>query len=277
VTGPGDLFVALDAGQFHTLVWDGGAESAVFLHGLTGTADVWGLTIEALGQARPTSWAYDQRGHGQSPAPPFAYAVAAFVGDLVEFVGVTRLPRPHLVGHSLGGRVAMVAAARRPALFRSVSVVDIGPEKWAANIRETFAGIDQMPATFSREEALMFFTRGRPVSAELEAVYLSRFEEGDGGMLRWRGEPQAWKAAVRSHRSRDFWREWSNVRIPALLVRGGASKELRPQVAAEMRRRNPSVRFEELPGVGHNIPLLAPGALADRLRAFWEAVPGAGT
>jgi pimeloyl-ACP methyl ester carboxylesterase len=277
MTERSDLFLALSAGQFRTLQWDGGAESAVFLHGLTGTADVWGPAITALGPGRPSSWAYDQRGHGQSPAPMLDYAVGDFVGDLVDFVRVTRLRRPHLVGHSMGGRVAIVAAARHPELFGSVAVVDIGPEKWAANMSETVAAIDRMPSTFSREQALMFFTRGRPASPELEAIYRSRFTENREGRLTWRGRPEAWKQAVRSHRSRDFWREWGRISIPALLVRGGASNELRPGTAEEMRRRNPGARFEELPGVGHNIPLLAPEALGELLRGFWEAVPAAGS
>ena len=267
-----DIAVDLAAGRFRALHWEGEGPSAVFLHGLTGLADVWQPTIDALPRGAGL-WAFDQRGHGQSPAPASGYAIADFVKDLMAFVRTLDLERPHLAGHSMGGRAALVAAARHPEAFRSVTVVDIGPERWTKNWQDTIAAIDRMPADFSEEEAIAFFTRNRPTPPERQRAYLAQLRGTGNGRLTWRGSPGAWKHTVMSHRSRDFWREWDRIRIPALLVRGGDSNELRPQVAAEMRRRNPSVQYNEIAGIGHNIPLLAPDRLADILTRFWTDVP----
>ena len=271
---PSELATLLPAGEFRTLMWPGSGTPIVLLHGLTGLAHVWGETVNALGGYGP-AWALDQRGHGDSPAPVSGYSIAEYVGDVVAFVRTLRLEQPHLVGHSMGARVAMVAAARHPELFRSVSVVDIGPERWTANWRDTVAAIERMPATMTEAETLAFFTRNRPTPAARQRGYLSRLRDAGEGRLTWRGSPEAWKQTVKSHRSRDFWEEWGRIAIPALLIRGGDSNELRPAVAARMRDRNPGVRYQEFAGVGHNIPLIAPETLAAALAAFWETVPAA--
>ncbi len=268
---PTERFVELPAGLFRLLEWPGAGETAVFLHGLTGLASVWRETIAELGAGRPPCIALDQRGHGDSPAPAGGYAVGDFVGDTVALIETLGGGPVRLVGHSMGARVALVTAARRPDLVRSVAIIDIGPEAWKTNWRETAAAIDRMPASFTRDEAVAYFTRSRPTPAERVAGYLERLRETESGRLTWRGNPEAFKRTVVSHRSRNFWREWEGLGVPAMLVRGGDSNELRPRVAAEMRRRNPSVRFRELDGVGHNVPLLAPAALARELREFWDA------
>jgi 2-(acetamidomethylene)succinate hydrolase len=267
---PTETFVDLPAGRFRALRWPGGGAPALFLHGLTALADAWAPTVSALPPGDYT--AMDQRGHGDSPSPADAYDIAAYVEDACALVRALELDRPHLVGHSMGARVAMVAAARHRDLFRSVAIVDIGPEAWRQNWRDTVASIDRMPASFTRDEAITFFTRNRPTPPERQALYLGRLREGRRGRFTWRGSPEAWKATVVSHRGRDFWADWEHLRLPAVLIRGGDSNELRPRIAAEMRSRNGRVAYHEIAGVGHNIPLLAPGQLAAVLTAFWASV-----
>lgn len=140
-TQPVEVSYELPAGAFRGLHWAAGRSPSVdgcvlFLHGLSGTADVWDATVRELGERRPECLAIDQRGHGSSVVPVRGYAVADYVADVVALA--QRLPVPlRLVGHSMGGRVALVAAARFPQLFRSVAIVDIGPEAWKKNITET--------------------------------------------------------------------------------------------------------------------------------------------
>jgi pimeloyl-ACP methyl ester carboxylesterase len=100
---------------------------------------------------------------------------------------------------------------------------------------------------------------------------MKRVRRGEDGRYTWRGSPEAWKQAVRSHRGRDFWADWDRLRPPALLVRGGTSPELRERVARQMLVRNDGVEYEEFEGIGHNIPLLAPETLVKRLETLWAA------
>lgn len=278
---PETRWIDLPPGRFRALEWAGGDPPVLFLHGLTGVAEVWGPTVAALGDRRPRCIAIDQRGHGHSAKPDHGYDVGAFVRDAVGVMRALGLDRPHLVGHSMGARVAIVAAARHPELFRSVSIVDIGPEAWRANWVESVEAFDAMPATYpdaetaignagrSRPGETIDAALGRPGDDALRDIALARLRDVPGGGVTWLADRAALKETVRIQRSRDYWRAWEALEPPALLIRGGRSRELRERIADEMRRRNPRVQFVEFAGVGHNIPLLAPGLLAATLRDFW--------
>ena len=74
-------------------------------------------------------YACDQRGHGDSDAPPDCdYTVEAMCGDLAAFVDALHLPRVSMVGLSMGGRVAIAFAGQAPARVDRLMVVDIGPD-----------------------------------------------------------------------------------------------------------------------------------------------------
>ncbi|OAI41147.1 hypothetical protein AYO38_04495 [bacterium SCGC AG-212-C10] len=273
MSAAGEAFVAVATGPFRLLHWPGSQPGALFLHGLSGTADVWGPTIEALGPSRPLAIAIDQRGHGQSPQPAIDYRAGDFAADVVELLAATGLNRPHLVGHSMGARIAIVLGARYPSLFRSVSIVDIGPEASIANARETIAAFDRMPVAFpDADAALASAGRSAPDPAR-RAIYLSRFQPQADGSLTLRANVDALKQTVQLQRARNYWREWERLRPPALYVRGGRTHEVNERVASEMRRRNPLVRYEVIPDIGHNIPLLAPDQLASLLSDFWATTP----
>ena len=142
MTAPAAHFITLPAGQFRFLEWNGGAPATVFLHGLSGVAEVWSETVEAFGDAGPRSIALDQRGHGHSPKPPSGYGIGHYVEDAAVFVRMLKAGPVHLVGHSMGARVAIVLAARHPDLLRSVTIVDIGPEIWKENATNTIAAFE---------------------------------------------------------------------------------------------------------------------------------------
>ena len=284
MTEPQAHWLGLPAGRFRTLEWPGPEPAVLFLHGLTGVAEVWQPTIARLHPSRPRCIAIDQRGHGQSAKPVAGYGVGSFAADVIATLDALELEQVHLVGHSMGARVGMVAAARYPARFRSVVIVDIGPEAWRANWVDTIAAFDRMPKEYaSIDDAVRPRDPARggesidaaiASSTELEAVARARFRVGPDGSARWWADVEALKQTVKTQRSRGYWKEWRALQPPALLIRGGDSKEVRPAVAARMRSENPAVAYLELAGVGHNVPLLTPGQLSEELWQFLTSVDG---
>lgn len=283
---PHEIFIDLPAGRFRALDWPGAEPAVLFLHGLTGVAEVWGPTIAALGPDRPRSIAIDQRGHGDSEKQAASYGISTFVDDALAVIDALGLGRPHLVGHSMGARVAMVLAARHPDAIRSVAIVDIGPEAWRANWRESVAAFDRMPLTWPDAESAIggagrarpsssidaAIASGRPDAETLRLIALSRLKTLPDGSVTWLADREALKKTVIAHRSRGYWDEWRRLAPTALCIHGGASTEVRPRVAARMRELNPSVAWEEFDGVGHNIPLIAPARLAASLSRFWQSI-----
>ena len=292
-TEPVPRSVDLPAGAFRVLTWpaldaddtptdDGWAGTAVLLHGLSGVAEVWHETVAALGAGRPRCIALDQRGHGRSPHTPGRYAADDYLGDLLALLDrLDLIGGPlHLVGHSMGARVAMAAGARHPERFATVTIVDIGPDAWEENIAETVRLLGARPERFAdRTEALAVagLIVDRLGTGTADAYVDDRLAEQPDGSYRWLSPAEALVESVTVQRRRDHWADWEALRPPVRLVLGGATTEVRPEVAEEMRRRNPRVRVHVLDGIGHNVPMLAPGALAAELRACWQAVtPGPG-
>lgn len=264
-------------GDFRALAWSGEGVPVLLLHGLSGVAEVWEPTVQELPVNRHIV-AIDQRGHGQSHPPSGGYAIDAFVADTVAILDTLGLECPHLVGHSMGARVAIAFAARHPGRIRSAAIVDIGPEQWKENWQSTLDAFAKMPAHFEGEdEALAYASRGREMSDSAKRIFLARLAPGPRGYT-WRADLAALSETVRLHRSRNYWRDWARITTPTLLIRGGDSRELRPNVYEKMRTMLPSATYKELEGVGHNIPLLAPARLAAELTRFWmetESIEGA--
>lgn len=262
----------LAAGEFRALSWGAGDETVLFLHGLTGVAEVWEPTVSDLTPDRRYV-ALDQRGHGQSPRDEsLDYSATAFLKDTFEVIdqlgsGV------HLVGHSMGARIALLAAARHPDRLRSTTIVDIGPEASVKNISDTITGLARRPDRFAdRAEALAFAFRSRTPTPAGEAIFLARLHEHPDGSLTWLSSAEVLGKCVRRQRSRGYWADWRSIQGPAMFVHGAASNEVSTAIADRMHESNPRVRFERLPGVGHNIPLLAPDVLAALLHDFWRSL-----
>ncbi len=271
-----EAFVETDRGTFRTLTWGSGPETVLLLHGLSGVAEVWTPTVSNLPETRRYV-AMDQRGHGQTTCKDNDYSAAAMVADteaVIDSLGT----RPHLVGHSMGARIAMLVAARRPETIKSVAIVDIGPDKWQENIDSTRRGVEGRPEKFANADDLFAFAFRNRTPTELDKqIMLARMKPHDDGSLTWRASKAALVECVTAQRSRNYWSDWRTISMPSLFIHGGASNEVPLRIAEKMRDENPGVGFERFEGIGHNIPLIAPDRLAKSLNIHWRSVKGGRT
>jgi len=97
----------------------------VILHGLLGSLVNWRHTVRTLGEKRRI-YSLDLRNHGNSPHSP-SMTLPDMVNDVVRFLQDHKIPKCVLLGHSLGGRVAMLLALQHPALIDKLVIVDIAP------------------------------------------------------------------------------------------------------------------------------------------------------
>ena len=103
----------------------GTGEAFVLLHGFTGAKSDFRDHLHAFDDLRRTV-VYDQRGHGGSDRGG-PYDFATLVDDLIALLDALQIERCDLLGHSLGGMVAMRAVLRRPERFRSLVLMDTAP------------------------------------------------------------------------------------------------------------------------------------------------------
>lgn len=131
----------------------GQGQPLVILHGIFGSSDNW------LTQARMLSPHYhvfslDLRNHGQSPHDEgFDYQV--MVADLLEFLNEHQLKDPIILGHSMGGKVAMNFALAHPDSLQKLIVVDISPRPYNLEHYVILHGLKAIPiqSISSRNEA----------------------------------------------------------------------------------------------------------------------------
>src|SRR4051812_8959176 len=97
----------------------------LLLHGLAGHCGEWDAVTEGLSEYRVV--ALDQRGHGASERRPAGVSRAAYVADVAAVIDALGLDRPVLVGQSLGGHTAMLAAAAHPGRVRALVMIEAGP------------------------------------------------------------------------------------------------------------------------------------------------------
>lgn len=103
-------------------------EIVVILHGLFGVLDNWKTFARKL-STQYQVFIVDQRNHGKS-AHHVDMDYELMVGDLAAFFGAHGISKAHLMGHSMGGKVAMLFALRHSVLLSSLIVVDIAPKKY---------------------------------------------------------------------------------------------------------------------------------------------------
>lgn len=105
---------------------EGEGSPLIILHGVFGTADNWVTLAKKFGKYRKV-YLIDQRNHGQSPHDPdFTYD--AMVNDIRLFLMVHDIIKPDILGHSMGGKVAMFFAVKYPDLLNRLMVIDIAPK-----------------------------------------------------------------------------------------------------------------------------------------------------
>ncbi|MFM9075700.1 MAG: alpha/beta fold hydrolase [Bacteroidota bacterium] len=122
---------------FHRTYGEG--EPMVILHGLFGSCDNWMTQARMLG-AHFTVHTVDLRNHGLSPHDP-VHSYEAMSADVVGFLREKSDKPVTLIGHSMGGKVAMHVAVHHPELVKRLIVVDIVPKEYPPHHNRLLEGL----------------------------------------------------------------------------------------------------------------------------------------
>lgn len=117
----------------------GEGQPLIILHGLLGTSDNW-LTLGKKYAEHFKVYILDQRNHGQSfHDNEFSYP--AMSQDLLDFMNSHDIEKAHILGHSMGGKVAMTFATEHPNRVYKLIVADIGPQAYPPHHEAIFKGL----------------------------------------------------------------------------------------------------------------------------------------
>ena len=240
------------------------------LHGLFGSGRNWAAIAQRLA-AHHRVIALDLRNHGASP-----WADTMDYGEMAEDVRVTLhasgYRRFALLGHSMGGKAAMVLALAQGAEVARLVVVDIAPAAYQAHHLGYVRAM--------RALDLGAVTRRAEADARLASAVGDAAERGfllqnlvfDGGKARWRLNLAAIERAMPRLVGFPALPPGAAYLGPALFVAGGASDYLRPQHEAEIRRRFPNARIARIADAGHWLHAEQPQAFLDIVEPFLAGV-----
>ena len=218
----------------------------VILHGLFGTWENLGASVKALAE----HWdviAPDLRNHGRSPhSDEHSYPLMA--SDLVQLLDSLELESVSILGHSMGGKVAMEFALTYPARVDKLIVVDIAPVQYPPHHSDVFAGIAaiDLQSIKSRSEA------DQQLSQQVESpgvrAFLLKNLYREEGSFRWRANftalerqyPHVAAAPARGAFSR-----------PTLFVKGAKSNYLLNEYQQAVTERFSNVQLKIINDAGH--------------------------
>lgn len=231
-----------------------GRPALVFLHYFGGSSRAWLPVMDRLaGTFRCV--ALDLRGFGDSEAPASGYAISDGADDVAALVGALDLQRYILVGHSMGGKVALALAARQPAGLDSLILLAPSPPSPEPMEHTERARLLGGHADRAEAEATIRKITARPLPAPL-------FAQAVEDSLR--SSQSAWDVWLQNGSREDLSAQMTRIAVPTLVVSGESDPVLPTALLRrEVVARVPNAHMTTLPDVGHLSPLEKPVAVAN--------------
>lgn len=228
---------------------EGTGKPLLILHGFLGMSDNWktiGTQYAALGYEVHL---LDLRNHGRSfHSEVFNYEVMA--EDVVSYCNQHQLQNIDIIGHSMGGKVAMLLAVEHSELIHKLIVGDIGPKYYAPHHQDILAGLNAVDFTLKpeRSEVDAIIAQHIPDFGTRQFLMKSLYWE-EPGQLAFRFNLPV------------FNREIENIGTalpanalfdkPTLFINGGNSNYIKEEDKVGILAHFPQAVFETIPNVGH--------------------------
>ena len=252
---------------FHRDLGGSGEPPIVLLHGMLGSSRNWQVAGRELAASRRV-FALDMRNHGFSPhSGEMTYD--AMAADVAAWLDANGIKSAELVGHSMGGKVAMLLACRQPWRVGRLVVVDIAPKgyHWPA-YRQEYAAMNAIDLETLRSRAQAEAQMESQVPEwSMRKFLTTNLERLDGGGWRWMVNLPVLSASIAEF-ERNPIAEADRFDGPALFIAGGRSRYVLPGDEATILRHFPSARIETIASSGHNPHIEARDAF---VRAVTEA------
>jgi pimeloyl-ACP methyl ester carboxylesterase len=258
------------------LAGPGGAPLVVLLHGGGQTRHAWTALATRLSADGFAVLRYDARGHGDSDwSPEGDYQMASFARDLSSVLAEFARPAT-LIGASLGGVSALIAAAEAPQRVRALVLVDIVPRFAPAGVERIRQFMQGHPDGFASLEeavaAVRAYNPHRPPPKDPQGL-LRSLRERDG-RLHWHWDP----AIIGAPPGATLFTLLSDrlaalpPAMPLLLVSGADSDVVDPAALEEFRRQAPRAETIVVDRAGHMVAGDRNDAFGDAITAFLQRI-----
>lgn len=237
----------------------------IILHGVFGSSDNW-QTLGKVFADQFKVYLVDLRNHGNSPhSDEFNYTV--MMEDVVELMKDEGLEKAHVLGHSMGGKVAMHLATHHSEVVSKLVVVDIAPKYYAPHHQQIFEGFhsvdlanlksrkdaeDQMANVISNMGVRLFILKN-----------LNRDKDGN---FSWKLNVGAIEKAIEE--VGESIEEGVSFEGETLFISGGKSDYITPEDHEAIKSYFPKAKIETVQGAGHWVHAEKPDDLEELVTSF---------
>lgn len=233
------------------------------VHGLYGSARNWGVICKRLSDTRRVI-AVDQRNHGDSPWFD-SHTYHDMAQDLIEVI--TDIGGPvDVVGHSMGGKAAMVLALQQPALVNRLIVADIAPVAYTHDQSQYIAAMKSVDLTQvdKRSDAMAALAK-TVTDTTLQSFFTQSL---DLKAKRWKLNLDVLDKDM--HHIIGFPAVSGRYERPSLFLSGALSQYVLPDHRPIIKSLFPAAQFAKIPNAGHWLHAEAPRAFEDTVRVFFD-------
>ena len=248
--------------------WEARRETIIFHHGIGADPGIWTAWLPILIE-RYRIVRFDMRGYGRSHIPPpgFHWTLDLLSNDVLAVADAVEARRPHLVGESIGGTIALNCAIKHPSRVATATVSNGG----------------HVGASIERVQAWQRTIDEHGIKAWSDQFMLDRFHDG---ALDERG--RSWYAARQESWNRDsilnalgvlvgtdLRPQLPRVECPVLLLHPDASPFIPVDVMVDLYHRLANARLQIFANARHGLPFSHATTCARILREFLDAVTAA--
>ncbi len=235
----------------------------LIVHGLFGSARNWGAIARRMAVDRRVV-TIDMRNHGESFwSDSHTYPVMA--ADLAEVIAAEG-GRMDVIGHSMGGKAAMVLALTQPDLVNRLVVADIAPVAYLHSMAHLTQAMRKLDLAGVTARSVADARLAAAVPDEGTRAFLLQSLDLKSTPPRWRLNLDVLEAEMA--RITGWPEPAGRFDGPVLFLSGTESTYVRPENRAEIKRLFPAARLAKIPGAGHWLHAEKPREFEASLRAF---------
>lgn len=247
----------------------GQGEPIVILHGMFGMLDNWQWMARQLAKEYMV-FLVDLRNHGKSPhSDEFGYKIMA--EDLHLFMEDNWLHEATIIGHSMGGKVAMKFALEYPDMVDRLVIVDMAPKSYEGNHDKILKALKAFPIKEieSRSEAQEILQKAIPEKDVIQFLLKNLSRDKESGGYRWKMN----LTVIIDHYKEILSHEPSELIYegPSLFLAGAKSNYVQEDEFPTYKNNFPAAQLTYIKGAGHWVHAEAPQDFLQNLLDFMKA------
>lgn len=246
----------------------GHGQPLLILHGLFGTLDNWATLAKRLAE-HYNVFLVDLRNHGRSPHNE-EHNYDAMADDVLRLVDDLQIPTPAIMGHSMGGKVAMKYALKYPTRLTKLIVVDIAPKAYPPHHDEIIDALQSVDLSKATSRSEIDTQLAKSISSEDVRLFLMK------NLYRKEDNTFGWRMNLDAlEKNYEHIAAAITAEVPfkkhALFIKGGRSGYIKQEdIYGSIEHLFTLVEVETIPEAGHWVHAEAPDKVYDLVTRFLE-------